>query len=173
MSMYVILWRSRPVVGQESEFERAYGPSGEWARPFRGDDGHLGTELLLRRSEDESREYLTKEYLTLDRWATRGAYEAFRAAGVGSIGDSTVGRKGLPKRRFFWAPSRCSLSASDPSAETPCGPFSWPYSPNAREGVFSEGGGCLRRAITWASTKSPPRRANHLWVPSTSKPNFR
>ena len=53
MSMYVILWRFRPVVGQESEFERAYGPSGEWARLFRRDEGYLGTELLLRRSDAE------------------------------------------------------------------------------------------------------------------------
>jgi heme-degrading monooxygenase HmoA len=73
VSMYVILWRFRPVVGQESEFERAYGPSGEWARLFRRDEGYLGTELLLRRSDAESR-----EYLTLDRWASRAAYEAFR-----------------------------------------------------------------------------------------------
>ena len=50
MSMYVILWRFRPVVGQESEFERAYGPSGEWARLFRRDEGYLGTELLLSGS---------------------------------------------------------------------------------------------------------------------------
>jgi heme-degrading monooxygenase HmoA len=71
--MYVILWRFRPVVGQESAFERAYGPSGERALLFRKGDGYLGTELL-RRTDDESR-----EYLTLDRWASRAAYPAFRA----------------------------------------------------------------------------------------------
>ncbi len=70
--MYVILWRFRPAVGRESEFERAYGPSGVWARLFGREEGYLGTELLLRRSEDESR-----EYLTLDRWTSRGAYEDF------------------------------------------------------------------------------------------------
>src|SRR5215213_8155347 len=74
VSMYVILWRFRPVVGQKSEFERAYGPSGEWAQLFRRDNGYLGTELLRRFEDDES-----KEYLTLDRWASRVAYEAFRA----------------------------------------------------------------------------------------------
>src|SRR5215210_7454858 len=73
VSVYVVLWRFRPVVGQESEFERAYGPSGEWAHLFRrGGDVYLGTELL-RRSED------SREYLALDRWASRAAYEAFRA----------------------------------------------------------------------------------------------
>jgi hypothetical protein len=39
MAMYVILWRFRPLEGRESEFEWAYGPSGEWALLFRRDDG--------------------------------------------------------------------------------------------------------------------------------------
>jgi heme-degrading monooxygenase HmoA len=72
--MYVILWRFRAAVGREGEFERAYGPSGEWARLFGREEGYLGTELLLRRSDGESR-----EYLTLDRWVSHAAYEAFRA----------------------------------------------------------------------------------------------
>jgi len=58
VNMYVILWRFRPVVGRESEFERAYGPCGEWVRLFRREEGYLGTELL-RRSDDESGECLT------------------------------------------------------------------------------------------------------------------
>jgi heme-degrading monooxygenase HmoA len=70
--MYVILWRFRPLMGRESELERAYGPSGEWALLFRRDDGYLGTELL-RRSED------SREYLTLDRWVSRAAFETFRS----------------------------------------------------------------------------------------------
>jgi heme-degrading monooxygenase HmoA len=72
MTMYVVLWRFRPREGRQSEFERAYGPSGEWALLFRRGDGYLGTELL-QRSEDP------REYLTLDRWTSRAAYEAFRA----------------------------------------------------------------------------------------------
>ncbi len=69
--MYVILWRFRPLVGRESEFEGAYGPSGKWASLFRKGDGYLGTELL-RHSDDP------REYLTLDHWASRDAYEKFR-----------------------------------------------------------------------------------------------
>jgi heme-degrading monooxygenase HmoA len=70
--MYLVLWRFRPVVGREDEFELAYGPFGKWAQLFRGEQGYLGTELL-RRSED------SREYLTLDRWDSRATYEAFRA----------------------------------------------------------------------------------------------
>jgi heme-degrading monooxygenase HmoA len=69
--MYVVLWRFRPRKDRESEFERAYGPSGEWARLFQRGEGYLGTELL-QRSDDP------KEYLVLDRWASRTAYEALR-----------------------------------------------------------------------------------------------
>jgi heme-degrading monooxygenase HmoA len=70
--MYVLLWRFRPLVGRQSDFERAYGPSGPWVRLFRRGEGYLGTELL-RRSDDSG------EYLVLDRWASRAAYEAFLA----------------------------------------------------------------------------------------------
>jgi heme-degrading monooxygenase HmoA len=72
MTMYIVLWRFRPREGRQSEFERTYGPSGEWALLFRRGDGYLGTELL-QCSEDP------RQYLTLDRWTSRAAYEAFRA----------------------------------------------------------------------------------------------
>jgi heme-degrading monooxygenase HmoA len=72
LTKYVLLWRFRPLMGREREFERAYGPSGEWARLFERGEGYLGTELL-QRSEDP------REYLALDRWASGAAYYAFRA----------------------------------------------------------------------------------------------
>ena len=72
VTVYVVLWRFRPRGGQESEFERAYGPSGDWAHLFRSGDGYLGTELLQRSGDP-------REYLTLDHWTSRAAYEAFRA----------------------------------------------------------------------------------------------
>ena len=68
--MYAILWRFRPLVGLESEFEGAYGPSGEWASLFNRGDGYLGTELL-RHSDDP------REYLTVDCWISRDAYKTF------------------------------------------------------------------------------------------------
>jgi heme-degrading monooxygenase HmoA len=68
--MHVILWQFRLLAGRENEFENAYGPDGDWALLFRKGDGYLGTELL-RHSDDP------REYLTLDRWVSRDAYEAF------------------------------------------------------------------------------------------------
>jgi heme-degrading monooxygenase HmoA len=55
---------------EAAEFERVYGPEGEWAAFFAGGAGYLGTELL-RDVEAPGR------YLVIDRWASRDAYRAF------------------------------------------------------------------------------------------------
>ena len=52
------------------EFERAYGPEGEWAAFFREGAGYVGTELL-RDVENPGR------YLVVDRWESREAYQRF------------------------------------------------------------------------------------------------
>ena len=67
---YVRVWRFRPRRNAEAAFESAYGPEGDWARLFRTAPGFLGTTLLKGDG--------TAEYLTLDRWVSRDAYEAFR-----------------------------------------------------------------------------------------------
>jgi heme-degrading monooxygenase HmoA len=53
-----------------ADFERAYGPDGEWDEFFRGGTGYVGTELL-RDVETPGR------YLVVDRWESRDAYQAF------------------------------------------------------------------------------------------------
>jgi heme-degrading monooxygenase HmoA len=53
-----------------ADFERVYGPDGEWAEFFRAGAGYVGTELL-RDIETPGR------YLVVDRWDTREAYQAF------------------------------------------------------------------------------------------------
>jgi heme-degrading monooxygenase HmoA len=69
---YVVLWEFRPVVGAEARFEKAYGPRGAWARLFATGEGFVATDLN-RDLKDPAR------YLTLDFWASREAYDAFRA----------------------------------------------------------------------------------------------
>jgi heme-degrading monooxygenase HmoA len=56
-----------------AEFERVYGPEGEWASFFKGARGYVGTELL-RDLEQAGR------YLVVDRWESREAYTDFAAA---------------------------------------------------------------------------------------------
>jgi heme-degrading monooxygenase HmoA len=64
-------WRFLPAPGAEQEFVRVYGPDGEWARLFRQGTGYLGTEL--RHPDADS-----AEYVTIDRWESEVAWEAFR-----------------------------------------------------------------------------------------------
>jgi heme-degrading monooxygenase HmoA len=54
------------------DFERAYGPSGEWAAFFEGAPGYVGTELL-REVDNPGR------YLLIDRWERREDFERFAA----------------------------------------------------------------------------------------------
>ena len=60
-------------VSDTAEFERVYGPEGEWAAFFRGGRGYVGTELL-RDLEIPGR------YLVVDRWESAETYDAFVAA---------------------------------------------------------------------------------------------
>jgi heme-degrading monooxygenase HmoA len=59
-------------VRDAAEFERVYGPEGDWAQFFRQGHGYVGTELL-RDLETAGR------YLVVDRWDSTDAYNAFVA----------------------------------------------------------------------------------------------
>ncbi len=63
---------SYEVVRDAAEFERVYGPNGEWAEFFRRGRGYIGTELL-RDLEAPTR------FLVVDRWESADAYNAFIA----------------------------------------------------------------------------------------------
>lgn len=69
--VYVILWEYLVKPGHEEEFERIYGPDGDWARFFAKGKGYVSTEL--HRDVKESR-----RYATLDYWRSQAAYQAFR-----------------------------------------------------------------------------------------------
>jgi heme-degrading monooxygenase HmoA len=60
-------------VREPEEFERAYGPNGDWAEFFRRGGGFIGTELLRDLEEPE-------RFLVIDRWESAEAYNAFLAA---------------------------------------------------------------------------------------------
>ena len=69
--MYVLVWEFHVRPGAEAAFEELYGPAGGWVALFAGSPGYRGTELL-RADAAPGR------YLTIDRWESRRAYEAFR-----------------------------------------------------------------------------------------------
>ena len=71
--MFVALWEFEVKPGCEERFEKAYGPAGDWAKLFRNDANYRKTRLL----RDPKR---PANYLTLDFWDSRRAYEDFLAS---------------------------------------------------------------------------------------------
>jgi heme-degrading monooxygenase HmoA len=69
--IYLVIWEFRVKEGYKAEFEQLYGPDGVWVELFRQGEGYLGTELLQDVAQP-------RRYLTLDRWHSRAAYEAFQ-----------------------------------------------------------------------------------------------
>ncbi len=67
---HAVVYRFRVPEERRDDFERAYGPEGDWVALFRAAEGYVGTMLL--RSPDGS-----GAYLTIDRWRSREAYERF------------------------------------------------------------------------------------------------
>ncbi|MFB3738486.1 MAG: antibiotic biosynthesis monooxygenase [Candidatus Velamenicoccus archaeovorus] len=66
-----MIWEYAVRQGSEARFEELYGPQGDWVKLFRGRRGYLDTELLADLQT-------SGRYLTIDRWTTQEAYEAFR-----------------------------------------------------------------------------------------------
>ena len=71
MSGYAYIWEFMVSPKHTVEFERAYGPAGEWAALFRRAPGYVRTELLRDPSRPD-------RYLTFDFWESRGHWEDFR-----------------------------------------------------------------------------------------------
>jgi len=50
-SEHVILWEFLVKPGREKEFERIYGPEGDWARLFARAEGYVRSDLLRDLSD--------------------------------------------------------------------------------------------------------------------------
>jgi len=68
--MFVIIWQYQAKADRVSEFEKIHASDGAWAELFQKAEGFLGTELV-RHHENPTR------FLTIDRWTSRQAHEAF------------------------------------------------------------------------------------------------
>lgn len=69
--MHVLIWEYQVGAGRETEFEKAYGPNGDWVALFQRAQDYLGTELLRNVN-------VPGRYVTIDRWVSIDAYDAFR-----------------------------------------------------------------------------------------------
>jgi heme-degrading monooxygenase HmoA len=70
---FIAIWEFKIRPEMRQQFERTYGPSGDWARLFRNSQAYIRTELLLDTDNPDA-------YFTLDYWSSREAYDNFRAA---------------------------------------------------------------------------------------------
>jgi quinol monooxygenase YgiN len=68
---HVRVWEFRVLPKNRKNFERIYGPQGDWVRLFKKGKGYLRTELF-RDAEIRGR------YLTVDYWISKAAYDTFR-----------------------------------------------------------------------------------------------
>ncbi|MCE7859357.1 MAG: antibiotic biosynthesis monooxygenase [Chloroflexi bacterium CFX2] len=68
--MYIIAWEYQVKKEKLDEFIKIYSAHGDWSELFRNAPGYLGTELLHDENDP-------KRYLTIDRWDSKGSFEAF------------------------------------------------------------------------------------------------
>jgi heme-degrading monooxygenase HmoA len=71
---YTYVWEFVVPEASRNEFEAHYAPNGPWGQMFREHAGYIETVLLKDRE-------LPQRYMTIDRWVSREAYNAFRSAG--------------------------------------------------------------------------------------------
>ena len=69
--VYLAVWSDRVATDHREQFEHAYGPAGAWSRLFAPQPGYHGSTLDPARRPGE--------YLTIDQWASKEAFETFIA----------------------------------------------------------------------------------------------
>lgn len=70
--MFTSIWLYQVAPEHRTRFMAEYGPTGAWADLFRGSAGYRETILFQDLGDPE-------RFVTLDRWDSRAAFEAFRA----------------------------------------------------------------------------------------------
>jgi heme-degrading monooxygenase HmoA len=73
--LFVVLWMFEAKAGAEEDFVRAFGPEGDWAQLFRRSGGGAYLDTQLVRDIE-----IARRFVTIDRWASRAAFDAFKAA---------------------------------------------------------------------------------------------
>ncbi|TGY87900.1 antibiotic biosynthesis monooxygenase [Marinicauda algicola] len=69
--MYVTIWSYRVPAENREDFIAAYRADGTWAALFGRAGGYLGTGLFQSPDDPEL-------FLTIDRWASAAAFDAFK-----------------------------------------------------------------------------------------------
>lgn len=84
--MFVRVWQYDVAAERVAEFERVYGPDGDWARLFAASPGFVGTELFADVATPG-------RYLSVDRFTSEAAWQEFRTEhgpAYAALGRATV-----------------------------------------------------------------------------------
>jgi len=68
---YLYIWKFKVFLHKAKEFQRIYGPEGEWVQLFKQGAGYRQT-LLLKDLD------VPGVYVTVDQWETEAAYKSFK-----------------------------------------------------------------------------------------------
>lgn len=68
---YLYIWKFQVNPDKETEFQRVYGPEGQWVQLFRQGKGYRQT-LLLKDLD------VPGTYATIDLWESEAAYKTFK-----------------------------------------------------------------------------------------------
>ena len=79
-SSYVYVWAFQVKPDCEGQFEKTYGPKGEWVQLFQKASGYLKTELLRDQA-------IPGRYLTIDYWESETSHQQFRQEFDGDFRD--------------------------------------------------------------------------------------
>ena len=85
--MFAVVWEYEVHAGREGEFAALYGGGSTWVALFREYAGYIGTELLHDITQPQ-------RFVTIDRWTSPAAYDAFLAAAkpryadIDALGDA-------------------------------------------------------------------------------------
>lgn len=67
---FAIVWRYEVAEQYRGDFERAYGPAGDWAQLFGRAEGYIRTDLMAGDGNG---------YATIDHWRSEDDFHAFQA----------------------------------------------------------------------------------------------
>ncbi len=71
MNQFITIWQYKIKSNKKNEFEKLYGPDGDWVKLFQKFSSYIKTELIKDLHNNDC-------YLTLDYWKSKEAYYRFK-----------------------------------------------------------------------------------------------
>lgn len=69
---YVYKWEFKVHPGKQHEFEKLYGPEGDWEKLFKKHPGYISTQLLKSTEQENT-------FITIDYWKSKEDLDEFKS----------------------------------------------------------------------------------------------